>query len=192
MLASTLPRKRIPRLLTVLGIVALCAGSTTRSCSSSSSGSGSGSSGDGGNQPDFVAELDVQASIGQASNTFQRGEPILMVLTVRNRRNETVSVDFTTTRQVDFVVVRENTDNVVWKLSDTGATPSNNPTTLDFAPGQTRVFTTIWNQLDSVGSAGQVDRGAYEARGTLVYSDFDAHPLRLNQLGSTLRRFTIN
>ena len=33
--------------------------------------------------------------------------------------------------------------------------------------------------------------GDYEARGVLVYSDFDINPLKSNQLASTLVRFTI-
>lgn len=181
-------RRSLPRLLTVLGILAICTGaSTSGSCSLRDRLGGDGGSGD---EPDFVTRLQIQDASGQITDTFERGDLIQMVLTVRNRRDTVVTVEFPTTRTSDFVVVRENSSTVVWKLSDDAAAPSTIPTTIDFAPNQTQTFTTTWNQVDNDGN--DVRTGAYEARGVLVYDGFDSNPLRPNQLGSTLERFTIN
>jgi hypothetical protein len=177
-----------PRLLTLLGILALCAGATSESCSIRNS---SNSSGDGGDDPTFVATLQLRDSAGTVTNTFERNELIQMVLTVRNRRDSTETVNFTTTRTSDFVVVRENSDDVVWQLSDETAAPSTTPTSIDFAPNETKTFTTTWDQTES-DSGDQVRVGTYEARGVLVFDGFDARPLRASQLGSQLERFTIN
>lgn len=176
--------RSVPRVLTVIGILAICLGSSSRSCTLG--GIGGGGNGD---DPSFVTELTLQDINGQITDSFERDEQIEMVLTVRNRLDRSVSVDFETTRTSDFVVVRENTDNVVWQESD-GRASSPVATTLDFAAGETKSFRASWNQLGADGAP--VRTGSYEARGVLVYTGFDTNPLRSNQLGSTLERFTIN
>jgi hypothetical protein len=114
-----------------------------------------------------------------------------MILTVRNRRDTTQTIDFTDSRTSDFVVVRANTSTVVWQLSKETAAPSPTATTLSFAAGESKTFTTTWNQLDSSGG-DQVRAGNYEARGVLVFDGFDTNPLRASQRGSPLESFTIN
>jgi len=109
---------------------------------------------------------------------------------VRNRRDTTETIDFTDSRTSDFVVVRANTDSVVWQLSKKSAAPSQTPTTLSFAPGESKTFTTTWDQIDDSGD--QVRTGTYEARGVLVFDGFDSRPLRASQQGSPLESFTIN
>jgi hypothetical protein len=177
------------RPLTLLGILVICVGSTTSSRSCNFRGSNN-SSGDGGNDPTFVATLQLRNVTGEVTDTFQRDELIQMILTVRNRTDQTQTLDFDTTRQSDFVVVRENTDNVVWQLSDDSSPPANTPSTLEFAPNQVRTITTTWDQIDSNGDPARV--GNYEARGVLIFDGFDDHPLRASQVGSQLEPFTIN
>jgi hypothetical protein len=106
------PHHGWPRLLTLLGILTICAASTTsnRSCSLGSSNN----SGDGGNDPTFVATLQLQDSSGDVSDSFERGATVTMILTVRNRRDTTQTIDFNDSRTRDFVIVRANTDNIVW------------------------------------------------------------------------------
>jgi hypothetical protein len=177
------------RAFTLLGIMVICAGTTSsRSCSLGSSNSNN--SGDGGNDPTFVATLQLQDSSGNITDTFERDEPIQMILTVRNRTDQTQTIEFDTSRQSDFVVVRENTTGVVWQQSDGDAAPSATPSTLEFAPNQVRTITTLWDQLDNNGDRARV--GAYEARGVIIFDGFDNNPLRASQLGSPLERFTIN
>jgi intracellular proteinase inhibitor BsuPI len=179
------------RLLTLLGILVICAASTTSNKSCSFGSSNNDNSGDGGNDPTFVATLQIQDASGNVTDSFERGATIQMILTVRNRRDTTQTIDFTDSRTRDFVVVRANTDNVVWQLSKEDAAPSQTPTTLTFGPNQTQTFTTTWDQTDS-DSGDQVSVGSYEARGVLVFDGFDDHPLRASQLGSELQSFTIN
>lgn len=178
------------RVATLLGILAICAGTTAsnRSCSLGSSGNNSG---DGGNDPTFVATLQLQNSSGDVTDSFDRGELIQMILTVRNRRDTSETIDFTDSRTRDFVVVRENTSTVVFQLSKKEAAPAQTATTLDFGPNEVKTFTTTWDQIDS-DSGDQVRTGSYEARGVLVFDGFDTNPLRASQRGSQLERFTIN
>jgi hypothetical protein len=177
------------RLATLTAILVICAGTTTSNRSCSLGGSNNG--GDGGDDPTFVATLQLQNSTGDVSDSFERGATIQMVLTVRNRRDTTETIDFTDSRTKDFVVVRANTDNVVWQLSKETAAPSQTPTTLTFGPNESQTFTTTWDQTES-DSGDQVRTGTYEARGVLVFDGFDSRPLRASQLGSPLERFTIN
>jgi hypothetical protein len=185
------PHHGWPRLLTLLGIFVICAASTTSNKSCSGFGSSNNNSGDGGNDPTFVATLQLQDASGNVSNSFERGAIITMILTVRNRRDTTQTIDFTDSRTRDFVVVRDNTDNVVWQLSKESAAPSPNPTTITFGPNESQTFTTTWDQTES-GSGNQARVGSYEARGVLVFDGFDTHVLRASQVGSELEQFTIN
>jgi hypothetical protein len=177
------------RIATLVGIFVICAGtaSSNRSCSFGSSDD----SGDGGDDPTFVTTLQLQDSEGNVTSSFQRGELIQMILTVRNRRDTAETIEFTDSRQSDFLVVRENSSSIVWQLSEGAAAPSPAPSTLEFAPGETKTITTSWNQLESDGG-DQVRVGTYEARGVIVFDGFSNSPLRASQLGSPLERFTIN
>ena len=134
------------RFATLVAILVICAGTTTSNRSCSLGGSNNG--GDGGDDPTFVATLQLQNSTGDVTDSFDRGATIQMVLTVRNRRDTTETIDFTDSRTRDFVVVRANTDNVVWQLSKETAAPSPTPTTLTFGPNETQTFTTTWDQTE--------------------------------------------
>ena len=177
------------RLPTLVGILVICAATTSsnRSCSLGSSSSG----GTGGDDPTFVATLELQDASGNVTNSFERNSTVTMILTVRNRRDETETIDFTDSRTQDFVVVRANTDDVVWQLSEETAAPAPTPTTLTFGPNETQTFTATWDMTES-DSGDQVRVGTYEARGVLVFDGFDAAPLRASQLGSELEQFAIN
>ncbi len=173
---------RVPRVLTVLGVLAICLGASTDSCSLSNIGGGSG------DNPSFVTELRLQDLDGRVTDSFARNDTITLVLTVRNRLNTTATIQFPTGRQSDFVVVRQNTNDVIWKWSSDRTFPQTQ-SELEFAAGQSRSFSFDWNQLDDSGNP--LRSGDYEARGVLVYSDFDGNPLKSNPQGSTLVRFTV-
>lgn len=175
-------RIALPRLITVLGLLAICLGAgSSRSCSFSSGDTDK-------DDPDFVTDLKLQNADGQITDTFAPGAPIDMVLTVRNRLDTPAEAQFPTARTSDFVVVRENTTDVVWKWS-TGRAFGQVVTTLTFAANETKTFTFRWNQVGDNGNP--LANGTYEARGVLVYDDFDSNPLKSNQMGSTLVRFVI-
>lgn len=175
--------RQLPRLITVLGLLVICLGATTESCSIRDA-IGGGSS----NNPDFVTQLQLKNANAQITDTFNLGDDITMVLTVRNRLTTGATVEFTSGRQSDFVVVRENTSDVVWKWS-TDQTFGTAATTLTFQAGETKTFEVDWDQVGD--NDLQVPAGTYEARGVLFYDGFDTDPLKTNQLGSTLVRFTI-
>lgn len=178
-------RRALPRLLAVFGLAAICMGSTSRSCTFG------GSDKDGaGDEPSFVTKLKLQNADGEPTDSFARGELITMVLSVRNRLNSNATLELTTTRTSDFVVVRENANDVIWQWSDDQPPLPASPAALDFIAGETKTFTVTWNQVD--GRGAPVRAGAYEARGVLVYEGFDSNPLRSNQMGSTLERFRID
>lgn len=168
------------RLLVISGLVTACLGASTSSCEF---GDGSGGIG-----PSFVTELSLRDASGLPSDTFARGEPIELRLTVRNRLSTAATVQFSDARTSDFVVIRQGSRVLVWKWSDGRAFPLV-LTELEFAAGETKTFSVTWDQSDSSGQP--VAAGVYEARGVLVYEGFDADPLRSHEMGSTLERFTI-
>jgi hypothetical protein len=181
----------VRRLLTIIGILAICLGASSSSCSWSGSNDDDDDDDDDGNngQPSFVTTLELRNVAGDIVNTFDRGERIEMTLSVRNRLDSQVEVDFETTRTSDFVVVDENTDDVVWKWSEGQGPFDDIETMITFEPGETQTFTASWDQRGASGN--QVRADTYEARGVLVYDGFDSNPLQSNQLGSNLVRFTI-
>lgn len=169
------------RVLAVFALMAAGLGATSSSCQfGDSDGSGSG--------PSFVTDLTLRNASGETSESFDRGERIELVLTVRNRRDTPVTVQFPSARTSDFLVVRENSSSIVWKWS-TGRDFAPVETEIDFAAGETRTFRVSWDQTDSNGA--QVGAGTYEARGVLVYEGFDSNPLGSHQMASTLERFAI-
>lgn len=178
-----MPRVFWSRLLTMLGVLTICMGATSSSCSLNRSGSS------GGDDPSFVADLKLQDVNGNTTTSFNRDQQITMILTVRNRLNTSATIEFTTTRTDDFVVVRENSDSVLWQWSK-GRNFATTPTSIDFAAGESKTFTRSWDQRDN--DSNLVRAGTYEARGALVYSNFDSSPLKSNQQASTLVRFTVN
>ena len=176
-------RRSAPRLVTVLGIAAICLGATSKSCKLIQDNIDN-------REGQFVTALTVQDAGGQITDVFDRGEQIQVVMTVRNELDTSAVVQFPSTRQSDFVIVRAGTAEVVWQWSENQPPFQQIPTELRFAPGETKTFTQTWNQVGRNGVPART--GTYEARGVLVFSGFDADPLQENQLGSPLERFTIS
>ena len=182
-------RPTLPRLFTVVGLLVVCLGASSgeNSCSIRNFLSGKDSNND---NPAFVTDLTLVNSAGQTTDTFNRDEPIQMQLTVRNRLDTSAEAQFPTNRTSDFVVVPEDSTEVLWKWSTANLpNPSATPTTLTFQPGETKTFTVTWNQVGDNGLP--VTPGNYEARGALVYDGFDVDPLQTNSMGSSPKRFTI-
>lgn len=177
-------RRGAPRLITVLGVLAICLGSSSKSCRLIQDNIE--------NREDlsFAVALTVQDAGGQITDVFQRDELIQFVMTVRNELGTRATVQFPTTRTADFVVVRDQTADVVWQWSDDQAAPQPTPTELVFESGETKTFIGEWRQTNSAGAP--VRSGAYQVRGALVFSGFDADPLQDNDQASPLVRFTIS
>lgn len=151
------------------------------SCSSTSNNPG----------PTFVTDLTLKDATGAVTRDFDRGEPVTFELSVRNRTSNEAILQFSSGYQSDFMVVDAVTSPAApirWLWSNTRSFLQAT-TEVEFAPGETRIITVIWDQRDSAGL--QFNPGSYEARGVMVFGDFPADLLAEHQLGSPLRPFTI-
>ncbi|MGA9852497.1 MAG: BsuPI-related putative proteinase inhibitor [Gammaproteobacteria bacterium] len=131
----------IRQLMRVTGIVicaALLLGATQ--CQSTSSGIGP-------NGPDFVTTLAVEDASGNTTSSFTLGQPIQLVLSVRNRTTSSQTISFNTAQQYNFVVLDSGSATEVWTWSLV-QTFSQNTTTLTLAAGQTQTYTVTWDQTD--------------------------------------------
>jgi hypothetical protein len=175
-------RRGAPRLITVIGVLAICLGSSSKSCRLIQDNIE--------NREDLslAVALTVQDANGEITDTFERGETIQFVMTVRNELETDATVEFPTARQADFIVVRNETADKVWKWSD-GRTFTQARTELTFVAGETKTFNVIWDQTSESGV--QVRSGTYQARGVLHFTGFDTDPLQDNEQGSELDTFRI-
>jgi hypothetical protein len=151
-------------------------------------GASSCSSGGTASAVTFSTDLLIRNAAGVIEDRFAVGAPINFELRVRNRTDTPAVVQFATGHQFDFIVVDDGTANVRWKWSD-GKAFVTVATELEFAAGETKVFTTTWDQAGRGGQA--VGPGNYEARGALVFSQLVNDPLFQGQLGSPLKPFSI-
>lgn len=173
----------VARLLAV-GAVALVTGGAQSSCSAGDPGllPPPEESEESGNGPTFTTTLVLKDAAGVEKTSFQAGERLTLQLTVRNRTNQTVEVDFASGHQYDFYVFPSGSNRHVWVWSST-AFFTQATSTQTFAAGESKVFTAGWD-TDT--------RGTYEARGVLLFDGLFENPLAPHELGSTLQEFTIN
>jgi hypothetical protein len=136
----------------------------------------------------FVTDLVLKTATGTVRNDFAPGEPITFELRVRNRRQAEAVVQFSSGQQFDFVVLDDGTNRVRWQWSRRRAF-TQATTELVFAPGETKIFTVTWDQLDDADLP--VGGSDYEARGVLLFAEFASDPLFPHQLGSLLRPLSI-
>jgi hypothetical protein len=175
-------RRGAPRLITVIGVLAICLGSSSKSCRLIQDNI------EDRQDLSLAVALTVQDANGEITDAFERGETIQFVMTVRNELETDATVEFSTARQADFVVVRNGTADEVWQWSD-GRTFAQTRTELTFVAGETKTFNVIWNQTSENGV--QVRSGTYQARGVLHFTGFDSDPLADNEQGSELDTFRI-
>ena len=180
--------RMIARLALLLGICLATAGAQSR-CSSD--GSLVITSGDlpVGNSVTFTTTLVLRDSAGVETDRFSRGELIRFDLTVRNRSNRTVDLHIQSGAQTDFVVFDNGADTPRWQWTD-GMIFVRGTNEIRFAPQETKTFSVQWNQ--EMRSGETLPLGSYEARGVIPFNAFASNPLALNELGSTLRPFTVN
>lgn len=179
---STFQKSR--RLLIALGAIAICTGATSQSCTLRDL-----LKKDSNSDLSFSTTLRLLDNTGSATTTFNQGDSIQFELQVNNLDDNSATLNFDTTQQTDFVVVKADSSDVVWQWSKHQPAPSETASTLEFAGNQSRTFTVNWDQTDDNGNL--LDRGNYEARGVVIFDGFSNDPLKQNQLGSTLERFTI-
>jgi hypothetical protein len=139
--------------------------------------------------PTFVTDLVLRNAAGQQRTEFARGEPITFELTVRNRTDSEVVIQFGSGHQWEFITLDAGTSRVRWRWSSDKAFIQST-SELTFAPGQTHTFTAAWDQAGN--DKQPVGPGNYEARGLLLFEEFTTNPLAQHQLGSPLKAFRIN
>jgi hypothetical protein len=175
--------------LLVLGAVWVVTGGSQYSCSSDGTGRISNRDLDSGDGPTFTTTLVLRDTAGAETYTFQRGETIRFELTVRNRTDTAVHVQFPSPLQGDYVVFNDGGNTPRWQASE-GRVFAAVVTEVVFEPHESKIFAAEWNQETRNGTL--LERGNYEARGVLWFDGFATNPLATHELGSTLRAFTVN
>ncbi len=123
-----------------------------------------------------VAILDAS---GANSRAFGAEEAITFELVVENTGDATEAVEFASAKTHDFVVTT-STGREVWRASK-GRFYSQMLTEISIAPGETRRFTSTWNQLCLDGTAALA--GEYRVMGFLATTP--------SQAAGSPSRFTI-
>jgi hypothetical protein len=170
--------------LVLLGGACLLVSGSQYSCTARS-----GSVDDDG-KPDsgFIVTLVLRDSNGTESSSFMFGAPIRFDLTVKNRANQSATLQFNDGHTNDYLVVDSGTARMRWLWSQNMAfTQATQQVTFD--PLQTRTFTVTWNGV--LNNGNQIMPGTYQARGVLVFDGFTADPMAANELGSDLKSFTV-
>jgi len=151
---------------------------------------GSGSGDDGGviDDPTFSTTLTLRDSSGVATTSFVMGEPIRFDLEVLNRTNRTVNLQFPDGQIYDVYVFSANSPQVLWRWGADKSFPQV-VTELSFPPNSSKAYLLSWNAVLADGT--QLPVGSYRARGVIVSTDFDADPLRPDELASPIVNFTV-
>lgn len=175
-----LRRSTVVRLVAIGAVALFTSGAQTR-CSSGDLDEFPGDD-ENADVPTFTTTLVLRDSAGVARNSFEAGELITFELSVRNRTDQPVELDFPSGHQYDFFAFKAGTSDVVWLWSST-ALFTQAASTLTFAGGETKVFSVNWSQGE---------RGSYEGRGAVLFDALWTNRQAPHELGSTLVPFTIN
>jgi hypothetical protein len=175
------------RLALLLGICLFTAGAQT-SCSSSGVVSIRDDDLDSGDGTRFTTRLTLRDSAGTETSTFDRGELVTFVLTVRNHSGQTVTLAGCCPPDSEFFVFDDDPRTLRWKWTEGRSFPAV-ISDLVFAPFETRTFTAEWNMVTRSGS--MLAPGRYDARGAVPFVQLQADPLVPGELASGLRTFTV-
>jgi hypothetical protein len=105
------------------------------------------------------ATLALMDASGEANDTFQAGEAVVMELTVRNRSDEDKVFRLSSSQRYDFEV---HDQQLVWRWSS-GLAFAQVITHLELPAGGVLVFKETWDQTDNDGKP--VPPGRFEAEG---------------------------
>jgi hypothetical protein len=132
--------------------------------------------------PQFVTTLQVE-NAGVPSSSFVQGDPISLVLTIRNRTDTTQSLFFNTSEFANFAAFNAGTATVVWTcdgdasgvtaatctstsdptVASTGSSSSGSFVQINFTAFQTQTVTFTWTGRDNGGN--KLALGNYEVFG---------------------------
>jgi hypothetical protein len=112
--------------------------------------------------PPFEARLELEAADSAARTTFAVGQPVVLVLRVRNTSEAARTLELPSAQPYDFAVFAEGGE--VWRWSR-GRMFAQMLTELRFEPGEEKV----WREKlgPSAGAATPLSPGRYRAEGSL-------------------------
>jgi len=111
----------------------------------------------------FETTMTLQDSAGKATVEFEAGQPITLVMTIRNRTDAPRSVMLPSSQSYDCSVSTAE-GREVWRWSK-GVMFAQVITELKLAPGDTKSYSQIWNQKADDGAL--VPPGDYRAIGLI-------------------------
>lgn len=125
-----------------------------------------GCNSDSGDTPvtasDFIVSLETTDRFDQSATTFIQGEPINMLLSIRNVSADSKTLTFGTSQHFDFLI-RDNTGAPVWGWSD-GIAFATAFNAVAIAPGEIRGYIITWDQTLAGGSTIAVGRYTLEGK----------------------------
>lgn len=138
---------------------------------------------------DFVSELSLEDGQGDPATSFTVGDNAAVVLSVRNRSDESQRLTFSDERTTDFAVLDDDGDIVrIWSSDKAFADVT---TEVDFDAGETRRFTMNWTGLDD-DEGRPLPAGQYEVQAWMATDDEDGvNDLTPGPLRSTLVPFEV-
>lgn len=150
----------LSRFIHVAGVVLIAVFLLGANQCQSSTTNGIGSDG-----PVFVTTLAVEDASGNVASTFNSGDEIQFVLSVRNRSSSSQTISFSTAQQYNFEVVDSGTATEVWTWS-LAQSFSQSTSSLNFQAGETQTFTVTWPQVNDTNQLVPTD--TYEAIGGMT------------------------
>jgi hypothetical protein len=112
-------------------------------------------------KPDFETRIALKNSAGEEALEFATGAPITLVVTIRNRAAAARTLTLSTSQSHECIV-SDAGHKVVWRFSG-GRMFAQVIIDLTLEPGESRSFTSTWDQTDAKGKP--VPPGDYEAVG---------------------------
>lgn len=140
--------------------------------------------------PDFVTEVLIEDGSGDAGEAFSRGEDVTVVARVRNRSDESQTLEFRDGRTADFIVLDAEGNEVRLWSGDRSFTQALQEES--FEAGETRRFEMEWEGLED-DDGDSLAAGDYEIQAWLPAEDErdGTDDLSPGPLRSTLQPFTV-
>ena len=120
---------------------------------------------DNGTPPVFATNLALKNAAGDETTTFTDGEPITVLLTVENRSDTVQTIGLPSSQEFDVLVTRNTGGPALWQWS-ADKTFLQVLTSLQFAVGETKTFTAVWDQHTAAGDPLGI--GEFAAQGYLA------------------------
>lgn len=105
---------------------------------------------------------DIELVIKTDRNAYLKGDQVKIIMTVKNISMNSVTLEFTTSRHYDFMILKDDQDVWMWSRDKYFAQAF---TTIVIKPGESLTYTVEWNQRDNMGN--DVTPGRYRIMGTL-------------------------